>query len=208
MNNKTTTTGKNAKTPLSEKSAAFIELLTQRGLIEDKQINDKVIREANMDMKRKMYHNTELMLQHYRDIMWVLECFPSNIAEELGKPLHNLDALLSHVSSEIGMDNRKLENRLKSISKTRVLIDHFNEALTILKKKPNGGQELYDILYNTYIIPEKLSHIDLLYRLDISTRHYYRLRKQAINILSIRLWTAPVGEMDSWLEVLTILESI
>ena len=54
---------------------------------------------------------------------------------------------------------------------------------------------------------DKLSHTDLLYRLDISSRHYYRLRQQAITILSIRLWSAPAGEIDSWLEVLTLLES-
>lgn len=48
----------------------------------------------------------------------------------------------------------------------------------------------------------------LIYRLDISTRHYYRLRHQAINIISLRLWTAPAGELDSWLDVLTILDNI
>ena len=33
-----------------------------------------------------------------------------------------------------------------------------------------------------------------------------RLRQQAVNILSIRLWTAPAGCLDAWLELLTLLE--
>jgi hypothetical protein len=34
------------------------------------------------------------------------------------------------------------------------------------------------------------------------------MRQQAVNILSIRLWAAPAAELDSWLEVLTLLETL
>ena len=193
---------------LSPQSEAIIGMLTDRGIVANQHITDDKIRQAEKAKKRKMYHNTLQLLQHYRSMIWMLECFPANIAEELDEPLHDLDALLSKVSFELNIDNRKLESRLKSVSKSRLLLDRFNEALSILKQKPGNGQTMYNIIYNTYIIPEKLSHTELLYRLDISTRHYYRLRQQAINILSLRLWAAPVAELDSWLEVLTILENV
>ena len=193
---------------LSTQSAAFLDMLTKRGIVEDREISDEAIRQASKEKKRKMYHNTLLLLQHYRDITWMLECLPANIAEELDRPMHDLDALLSLISEELDMDNQKLENRLKSINKSRLLLDRFNEALTILKQKPGNGLIMYNIIYDTYILPEKLSHTDLIYRLDISDRHYYRLRTQAISILSIRLWAAPAGELDSWLDVLTILENL
>jgi len=196
------------KSNLSAKSAAILDMLTERGLVDDKKIGDEKIRQAEKEKKRRMYHNTELLLQHYRDITWMLECFPVNLAEELDKPMQDLDALLSAVSEEIGLDNRRLENRLKSVGKSRLLLDKFNEALMILKQKPGNGQVMYDIIYTTYIIPEKLTHIQLIYRLDISTRHYYRLRNQVVNILSLRLWAAPATELDSWLDVLAILENI
>ena len=196
------------KPNLSDKSAAFLEMLTNRGLVEDKFIKDDKIRKIEKDKKRKMFHNTSLMLQHYRNIAWMLECFPENIAEELDAPMQNLDALISAVSDEIGFDNRRMENRMKSVNKSRMLLDRVNEALTVLKQKPVDGQLMYDIIYNTYIIPEKLTHMQLVYRLNISTRHYYRLRNQAINVLSLRLWAAPVGELDSWIDILSILEGI
>lgn len=106
------------------------------------------------------------------------------------------------------MNNRKLESRMESVRKSRLLLDRVNEALSVLKRKPENGAKMYELIYLTYIAPDKLSHTDLLYRLDISSRHYYRLRQQAFTILSIRLWSAPAGEVDSWLEVLTLLESI
>ena len=193
---------------LSAQSEAFIDMLTKRGILEDQNIDDEKIRQAEKQIKRNMYHNTMLMLQHYRDITWVLECFPSNIAAELDLPMNDLDALLSLVSAEIGMNNVKLENRLQSVQRSRLLLDRINEALTVLRQKPGNGELMYQVIYETFITPEKLSHAEILYRLNISSRHYYRVRQQAINILSIRLWTTPTSELDSWLEVLTILEAL
>ena len=193
---------------LSCQSEAFLRMLTQRGILEDPDIDDEAIRQAAKTKKRNTFHNTQLMLQYYRDISWALECFPAHIAEELDKPMCDLDSLLSLVSAEIGLDNTKLENRLMSVQRSRLLLDRVNEALTVLKRKPGDGEQMYSILYLTYITPEKLRHNEILFRLGISQRHYYRLRKQAVNIISIRLWAAPAGELDSWLEVLTLLEAM
>jgi hypothetical protein len=199
--------GKSKDNSLSTQSAAFLDMLAKRGIVEDEQINNEKIRQAEKEKRRKMFHNTLLLLQHYRDITWMLEYFPANIAEELDKPMKNLDDLLGLLSDELDMENRKLENRLKSVSKSRLLLDRFNEALTVLKEKPGNGQLMYNLIYNTYIIPEKIVHNELVYRLNISTRTFYRLRNQAISIISLRLWATPGGELDSWLDVLTILEN-
>ena len=193
---------------LSDQSEAFLAMLTRRGLLEDPEIGDDAVRQAAKAKKRRMYHNTQLMLKHYRDINWALECFPSNIADELDRPLNDLDALLSLINTELDMNNVKLENRLMSVRRSRLLLDRFNEALTVLRRKPGNGELMYQSLYLTYIAPECLSHSEILYRLNISTRHYYRIRQQAVNILSIRLWAAPAGELDAWLEVLTLLEAL
>ena len=193
---------------LSAQSSAFINLLTKRGILEDREIDNDRIRQAQKEKKRNMYHNTLLLLQHYRNIVWALECFPATVAEELDHPLGDLDALLDRMDLEFGMNNRKLESRMESVRKSRLLLDRVNEALSVLNRKPENGAKMYELIYLTYIAPDKLSHTDLLYRLDISSRHYYRLRQQAFTILSIRLWSAPAGEVDSWLEVLTLLESI
>jgi hypothetical protein len=153
-----------------------------------------------------MYHNTQMMLKHYRDIVWALECFPEQVAEELDRPLKDLDALLSMVDTQLAMGNTRLEHRMLSIKQSRLLLDRINDALTVLRQKPGNGEMMYNIIFQTFVTPDKLTHQEILYRLDISDRHYYRLRQQAVNILSIRLWTAPVGCLDAWLEILTLLE--
>ena len=103
------------------------------------------------------------------------------------------------------MGNRKIETRIERIRKTRLILDRVNDALTVLKRKPNDGERLYELIYLTYIAPETLNHNEILYRMNLSSRHYYRLREQAISILSIRLWSAPNKDIDFWLELVSVL---
>ena len=189
-------------------SDAFITLLTERGILGDHRIDDERIRNARQTKQKNTYHNTLMLLKNYRTIAWMLECFPDNVAEELDRPFENLDELIDHIDIEMSMGNRKLESRIEGVRKSRILLDRVNEALTVLKKKPENGEILYNLIYQTFITPENLSLTDILYRLDISPRHYYRLRSQAITILSIRLWSAPAKDVDFWLEMLTLLEGL
>ena len=154
-------------------------LLERRGIVGDPDISNAKARLAEQELRRNMYHNTQVMLKHYRDIVWALECFPSEVAQELDQPLKDLDALLSVVDTQVALGNAKLEHRLLSIRKSRLLLDRINEALTVLRHKPGNGELMYNIIFQTFITPDKPSHTDILYRLDISERHYYRLRQQA-----------------------------
>ena len=136
----------------------------------------------------------------------MIECFPETIEEELEDSFENVDEMLEKLDVELSMENRKLENKIASIQKTRLVLDRINDALSVLKRKPEDGERLYELIYLTYIAPENLTHNELLYRLNLSSRHYYRLREQAISVLSIRLWSAPGKAVDLWLEMLSALE--
>lgn len=195
---------KDTKLPTKEREILF-QLFTKRGLLEDKSISTDRIREAQQKKQLTAYHNTELLLKHYKNIAWMIECFPDTIAEELEQPFQNVDEMIERLDLEITLGNHKIENRLASIRKTRLVLDRINEALTVLKKKPEDGERLYDLIYLTYITPEALNHNDILYRMNMSSRHYYRLREQAINIISIRLWSAPNKDVEFWLELISIM---
>lgn len=193
---------------IQAQSDAFITLLTKRGILADQQINDEKKRIAKQEKAKNSYHNTLMLLQHYRTIMWMLECFPETVAVELDRPFEGIDRLIENVDTAVTLGNKKIESRIKGIQKSRLLIDRVNEALTVLKKKPENGERLYDLIFSTYIAPEKLNHQDLIFKLNMSSRNYYRLRQQAITILSIRLWSAPASDVDFWLEMLTLLEGL
>lgn len=60
----------------------------------------------------------------------MMECFPETIAEELERPFEGVDTLIQQMDVEMALGNRKLENRMEGIQKSRLLLDRVNEALT------------------------------------------------------------------------------
>lgn len=187
-----------------KQTKAIVRMLTKRGLLPDMEVSNEARRAALQKRQQKSFHNTLLLLKNYRSIAWLAECFPDAIAEELDRPFETVDELLDGIEIESTFGDRKLEKRLEGIEKTRLMLDRINEALTVLKQKPENGQLLYDVIYLTYVIPERLPGQELLYRLNISSRQYYRLRDKAINLLSLRLWSSPDSTLDLWIELLSI----
>ena len=181
---------------------AVLSFLRERGILADESITPQQIEEKK---RKEAYHNTLLLLSNYRNILWQTDSELDTIAAELNLPLQKLDAVLSRIDAEIGMENRRLELRLERLAKTRQLLDRINDALTTLKYKPDNGPLLYDLIYLTYISEEKIHQTDILYRLNISRRHYYRLKEQAINIISLRLWSVPSTNIDLWLDLVSML---
>jgi len=181
---------------------AVLSFLRERGILADESITPQQVEEKK---RKEAYHNTLLLLSNYRNILWQTDSELDTIAAELNLPLQKLDAVLSRIDAEIGMENRRLELRLERLAKTRQLLDRINDALTTLKYKPDNGPLLYDLIYLTYISEEKLHQTDVLYRLNISRRHYYRLKEQAVSIISLRLWSVPSSNIDLWLDLVSML---
>lgn len=84
-------------------SDAFISLLTKRGILGDHQIDNEKVRKAKQEKNRKSYHNTQLLLQHYRNIAWLLECLPVDVAAELDEPFEGVDKLIDQMDLEIAL---------------------------------------------------------------------------------------------------------
>lgn len=94
-------------------SEAFIGLLTKRGILGDQRINDEKIRAAQQEKRKRAYHNTEMLLKHYRLFVWVITCATQDIADELEKQYETVDELLDKLDFEVAMGNHKAEHRWK-----------------------------------------------------------------------------------------------
>lgn len=191
---------------LSDQAKAFVDYLTTRGILSDPQIADENIRERKQELAKKAYHNTLLLLKHYRDIVWAMNSIPTELKQELSMQLSDLDGLAQRLDIEMSLENTEMENRLRTIMKSSMLIDRLNEAVSILKDKPTDGDILYEVIYRTYIGPKPNSITDLIMDMNLTRRRYYRYRNMAIELISIKLWAAPDSKMELWLDLLEILE--
>ena len=129
---------------IQKQTAGFLELLTRKGMVEDARIDSEKVRKAQKETAQKAYHNTQVLLGQYRLIIWVLSCVPGEIAQELYLPVGDVDALASKLDMELALENKRVESRLSAMMKTRFLVDRIHEALSVLKKKPGNGDQLYD----------------------------------------------------------------
>jgi hypothetical protein len=191
-----------------QQASAFAEFFTRRGVIADYAIEDEAARKARQSATKKAYHNTEVLLDQYRTIVWVLECVPGELAAELKLPTQDLDELISRIDFEMAMENKRLESRLNTIIKTRILLERVQDALMVLRKKPNDGEILYRLIYDAFLDPVERNAQELMDRAQLAPRTYYRMRADAIAIMSIRLWSAPSSEIDDWLEIIAMMEGI
>ncbi len=105
--------------------SGMLDLLINRGVVEDKRILNPQVRLDKQKRNQMAYHNTELLLKHYRDIVWLLECFPDTIADELEEPMKDVDELIDRLDLEMAKGNRRVENRLRSLEATRLMLDRI-----------------------------------------------------------------------------------
>ena len=61
---------------IQAQSDAFITLLTKRGILGDSRIDDAQKRAARQEKTKNCYHNTLMLLQHYRTLVWILGRHP------------------------------------------------------------------------------------------------------------------------------------
>lgn len=147
-------------------------------------------------------------MENYQTMLWVIENFPAVVAEELSEPMAETDRLLERIDLEFSMENQRLENRIRTIAKSRALIDRVNAALTMLRSKPGNGEEMYQVIYQTYIKPDYQDVYELFDKLSLIRRKYYHLRENAFTFMSLFLWAGPTAEISRWLEIIEMLEEM
>lgn len=143
-----------------------------------------------------VFHNTELLLKNYRDVVWSLEVAIHRVnrsfMNEFGSDIEGF----LEMTYDAGMDLRgsELEAQAKNIAKSRNMLSMIDAAVDLLRKKHKNGEIYYWILYYTYLSPQELQSVEEIiekltdYMKDISQRTYFRKKNEAIRQLGSILW--------------------
>lgn len=169
-----------------------------------------------MKQKEKMdtavYHNTELLLKHYRDVVWSLEVSVNrinrNFYQEYGK---DIDGFLD-LTYEAGLDLKgtEIEAQTETLAKSRNMLRMIDCSVDLLRTKHKNGELYYWILYYTYLSPQEMQNIDEIvdklrnYMKDVSRSTYFRKKNEAIMHLGMVLWGYTATKC---IDIVSLLES-
>ncbi len=143
-----------------------------------------------------LYHDTWKLLQKYRDVVWSLELSVQQVKSafevEFGQSIEEF--LDSIYSAGADLSGTAIEQHARCIQRSNQMLRLLNGAMEILRQKHKNGEELYWILYYSFVTPQKAQNtneiVDHLrpHIRDISYRTYFRRRQEAIDALSSILW--------------------
>lgn len=148
------------------------------------------------EYEKKMYHNTEILLKRYRDVVWSMEVSAiqarMNFEYEMGC---SLDEFLQ-MSYAAGMDfsGTDIQEQIRTLERSKKMLNIIDASAEILKKREHD-ETLYWVIYYTYLSKKQLRNVDdILKKVTEKTgeymcmKTYYRNRKKAIDLLSTILW--------------------
>lgn len=172
-----------------EKSKAIF-LFKNKGDITMKQNNEKTKREEYL------YHNTEILLKRYREVVWSIEVSAAQAKMNLELELDcGLDELLKFSQTAgIDLSGTNIQEQLRTVERNRKMIKIIDQSVEMLKTRYGDGELYYWILYYTYLSPKQYKKIEDIIKLvaekteEISWKTYFDRRKKAIKVLSNILW--------------------
>lgn len=142
------------------------------------------------------YHDTLLLLQKYRDVVWGLEISVQQVKRrfqmEIGSSLE--DFLESIYIAGIDFTDNDIKEQARSIEKSYQMLKILENSVNIMRNKHKYGESFYWLLYYSYLSPQQYRNVDEIIEMvqphisDISQRTFFRRRKNAIDVLSSILW--------------------
>lgn len=157
---------------------------------ENKKENGKMSREEYL------YHNTELLLKKYRDVVWSIEvaAIQNQVSLELEMDC-NLDSFLEmSYASGADLSGVRIQEQMRIMERNKKMLKMIDAAVDILRRRQVDGEAYYWILYYTYFSEKPCRNteeiIDLISEKTeyMSWGSYFKRKARAIEILSNILW--------------------
>ena len=158
----------------------------------------KSIKSEEQKMReKKAYHNTELLLKKYRDVVWSIEvsAIQAQISFEIEMGCKLEEFLEMSYAAEADLAGTDIQEQMRTLERNKKMLKIIETAVNLLKRKQEYGEEYYNIIYYTYMsektykkvenIIEKIASVTGEY---MSWKTYYAKKRRAIETLSTILW--------------------
>lgn len=141
-------------------------------------------------------HNTKYLLKQYRRVAYAVEISESelNLRMEMehGTRLSTLE--INAELAGVDLSNTKLEAYAQSVIRSKSMLEIIKTALETVRRDPDRGELMYQVLYETYFTPTKpRRREDIIDKLDragfpMSVASYHNYLRSAIHAIDRILW--------------------
>lgn len=147
-------------------------------------------------VKDNRYHDTNMLLKRYRDVVWSLELSVCQVKRQFRQEYAcSLEDFLDTVyMAGAELHGTDIESHTRCIERTRKMIRLLEDAVELLRTRHKKGEAYYWVLYYAYLSPKKPKNAEEIMAAlqphirDISPSTYYRLRREAVEAVSSVLW--------------------
>ena len=126
--------------------------------------------ENKTSREEHLYHNTEVLLKKYRDVVWSIEvsAIQAQISFELEMDCKLEDFLEMSYAAGADLSGTNIQEQMRTMERNKKMLKIIEMSVDVLRKKQGVGEEYYWILYYTYLsekpcrsIEEIIYHIGL-----------------------------------------------
>ena len=152
--------------------------------------------DKNISREEYLYHNTEILLNKYRDVVWSIEvsAIQAQISFELEMDCKLEEFLEMSYSAGVDLSGTQIQEQIRTLERNKKMLRIIDAAVEVLRKKQVDGEMFYWILYYTYLSERPCKNVDeIIDRVGekteiVSWRTYFKRRRKAIESLSGVLW--------------------
>ena len=154
-----------------------------------------MIQNKKIDCSDVRYHNTLLLFQRYRNILWSVKLETAKAERtflaEYGMSIENFLDKIYDAGAEL--KGTEIEERARCIARSQKMLKLLNEAVEMMRTTCEEGEMSYNILRLSYMEPRRMTNYEIMDELQkfgiyVSERTLQRKRQEAIEIVSSILW--------------------
>lgn len=159
-------------------------------------MKEKKAEKTQMSREEYLYHNTEMLLKKYRDVVWSIEvsAMQAQIGFELEMDCRLEEFLEMSYAAGADLSGTHIQEQMRTLERNKKMLKIIESAVNLLRKKQAEGEVYYWILYYTYLSDKPCKRIEDIIKLighktqPMAWKTYFKKRKTAIEALSTILW--------------------
>ena len=110
--------------------------------------------DEKMSREEYLYHNTEMLLKKYRDVVWSIEvsAIQAQISFELEMDCKLEEFLEMSYAAGADLSGTNIQEQMRTLERNKKMLKIIEAAVQVLRRKQIDGELYYWILYYTCLV--------------------------------------------------------